>query len=67
MLVERVGWEFWRKEMKRWVWARARAEARVPMRRVCGCCGVDGEFCWVDMAGGGSVEDIVRWGCDLRV
>lgn len=48
VVVERVGWDVWRKLVKRVTWARARAEERVPMRRG-GGCGVEGER----LAGGG--------------
>lgn len=36
VVVDRVGWEVLRRLVKSVTWARARAEERVPMRRVRG-------------------------------
>lgn len=53
VVVDRFGWEALRRSVKSVTWARARAEERVPMRRV-RVVEVEAE---VDMRGWGEVDE----------
>lgn len=66
VVVWRVGWVWERRVVKRETWARARAEERVPIRRVGGVLGSEGggfaEGAW-DCEGGGLEVASVGGGC----